>query len=247
MQVSTFHNSIQNHLSCSADSGHAREELIAAGMVIVKRLCRSFQRRLPAGIESDDLTSAGVEGLLKAIDSHDPALGRFEDYATIRIRGAIQDELRKFDCMTRYGRKRCSDFSKTIQQLENQLGRTANEAEIANELGVDIDSYYAMLQQFSQTRRFMWSGGKDPDQLDSGLDDPHTKVSTDELMDQVAQAAEKLSKRSQTVLKLYYQDGCTQAEIGKMLGVSESRICQILSDSFSRLRTKLENHQLNAA
>ena len=120
--------------------GPSREELIQIGVPIVRRVAFRMARRLPPSVDVGDLIGAGNEGLVKAAESYDAEkYPRFEPYAERRIRGAILDELRSWDPITRHGRKRMVEVSKTIRKLQSQLGRAPEEDEIAKALGVDPD------------------------------------------------------------------------------------------------------------
>ena len=120
-----------------APAAPPRDELIARGIPIVRRIAFRLARRLPPNVDVGDLIGAGTEGLLKAIEGYDPShTAKFETYAESRIRGAILDELRAQDSMTRHGRRQLSDVSRTIRGLEAKLGRAPEEQEVADALGV---------------------------------------------------------------------------------------------------------------
>jgi RNA polymerase sigma factor FliA len=218
----------------------SRDELIAIGLPMVRRTAFRLARRLPPNVEVGDLLGAGTEGLLKAVDRYDAARNpRFEPYAEARIRGAILDELRASDTMTRHGRRRLSEVSRTIRSLESVLGRSPEEHEVATALGITLEAYQRLAEDLAKGPALARLGEIDPDEVASSEDDPVTTLGERELRPRVAAAIHELPERTQTVLALYYQEECTQAEIGKILGVTESRVCQILGDATARLRGAL--------
>lgn len=219
-----------------------RDQLIELGLPIVRRTAFRMARRLPPSVEVDDLISAGTEGLLKAIDGYDPTrYERFEPYAETRIRGSILDELRAADALTRHGRRRMGEVTRAIQELEGQLKRPPTEEEIAQKLELPLEEYQQLAAELARGPALGRLGEVEPDDVASGSDDPCSLYTEQELKHQLTQAIGKLPERMQQVLALYYQHECTQSEIGKILGVTESRVCQILGEAAVRLRATLAN------
>lgn len=215
----------------------APSELLARGLPIVRRLAFRMARRLPPNVEVDDLIGAGNEGLLKAIASFDPRSSpRFEPYAEARIRGAILDELRALDPMTRHGRRRLTEVARTIRKLETALGRSPSETEVAEALGMEVADYQRLCADLAHGPALGALGAIDPDEVEGAIDDPATRLGEAQLRQRLAEAIRRLPERTQTVLALYYQEECTQAEIGQIIGVTESRVCQILGESVARIR-----------
>ncbi|MGE0791184.1 MAG: RNA polymerase sigma factor FliA [Sandaracinaceae bacterium] len=218
----------------------SREELIAAGMPIVRRIAFRMARRLPPSVDVGDLIGAGNEGLIKAAESYDPTVyPAFEPYAQQRIRGAILDELRSWDPVTRHGRRRMVEVSKCIDRLTLSLGRTPEEHEIASALGMPLDDYQRLAMELARGPMLGRLGQVEPDHVDSGFDDPAAIYGKRELQTRLAAAVGQLPERMRMVLALYYQEECTQMEIGEILGVTESRVCQILGEAAARLRAIL--------
>lgn len=216
-----------------------RDELIARGIPIVRRVAFRLARRLPPNVDVGDLIGSGTVGLLKAIDGYDPNhTAKFETYAEARIRGAVLDELRSQDSMTRHGRRQLSDVSKTIRKLEAELGRAPEEQEVAEALGIDLEAYHKLTEQLSRAPTLANLGALDPDDV-AGSEDSHDEVEQGELKQQLVLALGKLPERTQTVIALYYQEECTLSEIGQIIGVSESRVCQIMGDATARLRAAI--------
>jgi RNA polymerase sigma factor for flagellar operon FliA len=217
----------------------SRDELIQRGLPIVRRLAFRLARRLPPNVDVGDLIGAGTEGLLKAIESYDVSnAARFETYAESRVRGAILDELRAQDALTRHGRRQLGEVTKAMRKLEAQLGRAPEEQEVAAALGIDLDAYHKLAENLSRAPALANLGALDPDDV-AGSADSSTEFESRELKGQLVSAVKRLPERTQTVLALYYQEECTLAEIGEVLGVTESRVCQILGDATARLRAAL--------
>lgn len=218
-----------------------REELIRIGLPIVRRCAYRMARRLPPNVEVDDLIGAGTEGLLKAAQAYDPTrYPRFEPYAETRIRGAILDELRANDAMTRHGRRRLGEVSRAIRKLQHGLGRDPNEQEVADELGMELEQYQKLSETLARGPALGRLGDKEPDDVAAKGWDPAAALEDKQLRQQLAKAIGSLPERTKMVLALYYQEECTQAEIGQILGVTESRVCQILGEAAARLRAKLD-------
>ena len=217
----------------------SRDEMIQRGLPIVRRLAFRLARRLPPNVDVGDLIGAGTEGLLKAIESYDAShAARFETYAESRVRGAILDELRSQDALTRHGRRQFGEVTRAVRKLESRLGRVPEEQEVANELGIDLATYHKMSEQLARAPALANLGAIDPDDV-AGEESTTREIETRELKAQLVTAVKRLPERTQTVLALYYQEECTLAEIGEILGVTESRVCQILGDANARLRASL--------
>lgn len=217
-----------------------RDELVAIGLPIVRRVAFRLARRLPPNVDVGDLIGAGSEGMLKAIDAWDATRApSFEAYLDARVRGAILDELRASDVMTRHGRRRLSETARAVRKLEQRLGRSPEEDEIAKELGLTLEVYQKLAEDLARGPA-LGRLGEDPDGVQSGNSGPADSVLGGEVRSRLLAALGKLPQRQQQVLALYYQEECTQLEIGKILGVTESRVCQILGDANVRLRALME-------
>jgi len=217
----------------------SRDELIQRGLPIVRRIAFRLARRLPPNVDVGDLIGAGTEGLLKAIESYDMTnAARFETYAEARVRGAVLDELRAQDALTRHGRRQMGEVTRAMRKLELSLGRAPEEGEVAEALGMGLDAYHKLAENLSRAPALANLGALDPDDV-PGASDSAGEVEHRELKGQLVTAIKKLPDRTQTVLGLYYQEECTLAEIGEILGVTESRVCQILGDATVRLRASL--------
>jgi RNA polymerase sigma factor for flagellar operon FliA len=219
-----------------------RDELIHRGLPLVRRMAFRMARRLPPNVDVNDLIGAGTEGLLKAVQYYDSErYPQFEPYAKTRIRGAILDELRANDSLTRYGRSRMAEITNTIKELQNRLGRQPAEDEVAARMGIPLEQYQRLTGDLMRGPTLQGLSSVAADDAESGAPTPDLMLLENDLKHRLAVAMTKLSERTQQVLALYYQEECTQAEIGQILGVTESRVCQILGEASARLRAMLED------
>lgn len=227
-----------------------REELIRRYAELVRVIVARIAGHLPDWVDHDDLISAGVLGLIKAIDRFDPTRGvKFETYATPVIRGEVMEALRAKDWVPRGVRRRAREVARAVADLETILRRPPTAHEIAAHMGISLEEYEAILLDTSRAALLsfeeIFSEGDDRPRTSSGqqlaepLDvaaDPVAVLEEDELKRIVAEAVERLPEREKQVVGLYYQEGMTLKEIGVILGVTESRVCQIQSQALARLR-----------
>ncbi len=202
----------------------------------VRRIVTRLARRLPAHVSLDDLVSAGVVGLLEAVQRFDPAIEQsFERFAEFRIKGAVIDELRRRDVMARDARLEAKRIERTIQQLTVELGRPPEQEEVAAALQVSLEEYLAGLEKLAPVRVLslddVCSDG--PMARDGN---PFDETAKRQLCDRLARAIAQLTERQQLVLQLYYREALTMRQVGEVLGVTESRICQVLTEATLRLR-----------
>jgi RNA polymerase sigma factor for flagellar operon FliA len=215
---------------------------------LVRRLAHQMMAKLPANVEVDDLIQVGMIGLADALSRFDPAQGvQIETFATQRIRGAMLDELRGADWLSRGTRKQQRDIEKAVHRLEQRLGRAPHESEIAVEMGLSLDDYQEMLGKVRGTQLIYledMSGDEgDQDFLDRHVadsdSDPQNLLQDDRMRHALVEAIKKLPEREQLVMSLYYEEDMNLKEIAAVLGVTESRVCQLHSQSIARLRVKL--------
>jgi len=220
----------------------AREWLVVHYASLVKFVAGRLAAGLPKSVDTGDLVSAGVFGLMNAIDKFDPSQGfKFETYAVPRIRGAILDGLRALDWVPRSVRSRSRSVQDAIAQLEHELGRTPTDAEIATELKISVEELEKWLSDIAAGS----VGPLDhvamdsaPAEADTHLQ-PGRAMEEGELRDAMRTEISKLPEREQAILILYYEDGLTLAEIGDALGVTESRVSQIHTKAVLQLRSRL--------
>ena len=220
----------------------AREWLVVHYASLVKFVAGRLAAGLPKSVDTGDLVSAGVFGLMNAIDKFDPSQGfKFETYAVPRIRGAILDGLRALDWVPRSVRSRSRSVQDAIAQLEHELGRTPTDEEIASELKISVEELEKWLSDIAAGS----VGPLDhvamdnaPAEVDGHLQ-PGRAIEEGELRSAMRTEISKLPEREQAILILYYEDGLTLAEIGDALGVTESRVSQIHTKAVLQLRSRL--------
>jgi RNA polymerase sigma factor for flagellar operon FliA len=220
----------------------ARNALFENHLPLVKIIAHHVSLRLPPGKSVDDLIQVGMIGLLEASRAYEGNKGaEFKSYASIRIRGAILDELRRDSWMPRSVQQKSRQLSLAIKAVENRTGETATDREIAMELGVSITEYAEMLETVAGCTVF--SLEDQTDILDPGQDAdlPLTKVEDDSTRKALAAVIESLPKQEQMVVVLYYNKGLNLREISEVLNVSESRVCQVHSQAVGRIRTRMRS------
>ena len=238
----------------TGDAG-VRERLILHYSPLVKFVAGRVGVGLPSNVEQADLVSYGVFGLIDAIEKYDLERAiKFETYAIQRIRGAIIDELRALDWIPRSVRSKAREVEKTYAELEATLHRTPTEPEVAAQMGIPLKDLHHIFSQVSYVNlvaldELMSGGDKGGDGggglslgdtlEDTSAEDPVMAFEGEETKFLLARAIDQLSEREKIVVTLYYYEGMTLAEIGRVLGVTESRICQMHSKAVLQLRTKL--------
>lgn len=212
---------------------------------LVKKIGQHLLGRLPSSVLLDDLIQAGMIGLIEASQKFDGSKGAsFETYATIRVRGAMLDEVRRYDWAPRSVHRNGRRVSEAVKAVEARTGRDARDIDVAEELGVTIDEYNGFLQDSAGTKLFSieeLTSNEDGhyDLPDSETKAPDAYVEDDSFQSALAAAIEGLPDREQMVLALYYTEGLNLKEIGAVLAVSESRVSQIHSQAALRLRSRL--------
>ena len=229
-----------------------RNAMIRQYQPLVRKLAHHMMAKLPASVQVDDLIQVGLIGLSEALTRFEATQGvQFETFATQRIRGAMIDELRESDWMSRGSRKSQKDIELAMHRLEHQLGRSPVESEIAAELGMTLADYQALLSKVRGTQLvYLEDMGRGGDDEDSFLDrhvadedaDPLGQLRDQRLRQSLVQAIKNLPEREQYVMSMYYEEDMNLKEIAAVLGVTESRVCQLHSQSIARLRAKMRAH-----
>ncbi len=224
-----------------------KEEYVEKFAPLVKRIAYHLMTRLPASVQVDDLIQAGLIGLLDAADHYDGSQGaQFETYAVQRIRGAMLDELRQADWLPRTVRKNLRQIEAAISKLEQQLGRAPTESELARELNVSLADYQQMLldargHQLIYYEDLMDTEGSDFFERHHATDDDNPLHILEDrgFRQMLVEAIKGLPERERQLMAMYYEQELNLREIGEVLGVSESRVCQLHSQAVARLRAKL--------
>jgi RNA polymerase sigma factor FliA len=221
-----------------------RDRLVVHYTPLVTAVAHRVASGLPAHVEHADLVQSGVFGLIDAVERFDPKrCPRFESYAAQRIRGAILDELRAQDWVPRSVRYRARELERAQERLEARLLRAATDRELAGELGLPVHELRGLTRQVhmvSVEALDESSGGACELLADQQAPDPMVTVQARETLRLLASVVAQLGERDRTVIRLYYLENRTLAEIGRTLGVTESRVCQLHSRLVGRLRGRLD-------
>ncbi len=235
----------------SAAGKTPRDKLLADNVHLVKIIAYQVAVNLPPHIDVNDLISAGTIGLLESIDRFDSGKGvQFNTYASIRIRGAIMDELRSMDWMTRSMRDKSNQLEKAYGEIERRTGRPAEVEEVADFLDITTEALYSILSQVSALSVLNLED-MGISNHDEGMDilecikdpegkDPMAIVKFNEIKKRIAEAVETLPEKEKLIISLYYYEELTLKEIGKVLEITESRVCQLHSQTMHRLKTKMK-------
>ncbi len=236
---------------------NARDEIITQCISLVKASARRLATYASPSHDVEDLVSAGIFGLLDAVEKYNPTKGAsFKTYAGWRIRGAILDEIRALDWVPRSVREKAKKLERTYAKLEQKMLRAPSESEIAEELGVSLNELHKMLSEVSCTAMLMLDeicqDRDDEDAVRNYIEDPTSANPIDKLTHEetkriLADAIGALPEQENLTITLYYYEELTMKEVGKILSVSESRICQIHSSAIIRLRSRLKNFQSRLA
>lgn len=238
----------------ASGSQEVRERLILHYAPLVKFVAGRLAAGLPQTVDQADLTSFGMFGLIDALDKFDLSRAvKFETYAIPRIKGAIIDELRALDWVPRSVRFKARELDKAYQTLEAKLGRSPTDEEVAEHLGIGVSELHDVVSQISFVSVLalddVVAGGEDRGESRTLLDtladaanaDPTAELEGQEMRGLLSHAINSLAEREKVVVTLYYFEGLTLAEIGEILGVTESRICQIHTKAVGNLRRSLDD------
>ncbi len=231
-----------------------REALIVKYAYLVRRIAKKMAARLPSSVVLDELISAGCLGLISAVDKYDPQRDvSIKTYAAHRIKGAMLDELRSFDWYSRSMRKKIRDIEKAVATVERREGRNAADPEVAEEMGLELEQYFKILSEIHDAALLnldehirnhdneVITKKTFQEQIVS-KDDPSKNLALQELKQIVSRAISGLSEKEQLVVSLYYNEELTLNEIGSILDLTESRICQIHTMVLVKLKSKLKQY-----
>lgn len=232
-----------------------KNHLLAEHAPLVKRLAHQMKAKLPPSVEVDDLIQAGMIGLLDAVSRYEETHGaQFETYAVQRIRGAMLDELRSSDWLPRGMRQNMRRIEEAMSELQQRLGRPPNESEVAKQLKLSLVEYQDLLTEGGGHQLVYYEDFHDSDGHEHFLDrycsddsDPLQALMNTGFRQALIEAIEALPEREKILMGLYYEQEMNLKEIGAVMGVSESRVCQLHSQAISRLRSTLREQAWTGA
>ncbi len=234
---------MNGHAMYAEVQGFGGDDIVSRHAALVKRIAFHLINRLPPSVQVDDLIQAGMLGLLEAASHFDASQGAsFETYAGIRIRGSMIDELRKLDWVPRSVHRKYRAVAEAVRRIEIRKGGDASDVEIAEELGVSLTEYNQILLDANRAKIFSMDALQEqgdyhlPQSTDNN---PLDLMSDSEYQHKLAEAIELLPEKEKLVMSLYYDDELNFREIGQILDVSESRICQIHGQAMIRIRSKM--------
>jgi len=223
------------------------DELITKHAKLVKRIAFHLMHRLPPNVQAEDLIQAGMIGLLEAARQYDPTQGAsFETYAGIRVRGAMLDEIRRSDWTPRSVHRKSREAAEALRNIEQETGRDATDVEVAQRLGIPLSAYHQILTESMSAHIFSFDQPDEntgetitlPESKDIG---PSEHMQHGSFKTALANAIKNLPERESLVMSLYYDEDLNLREIGEILGVSESRVCQIHGQALMRLKARLSD------
>lgn len=224
-----------------------REQLVQRFVPLVKRIAYHLMARLPASVQFEDLVQNGMLGLLDALDRYETGFGaQFETYATQRVRGAMLDGLRENDWLPRNLRRELRRIEAAINQLEHEHGRAPSERELAEALGMTLADYQKTLHEARGHQLVYFddfAGDGDEDFLERHFTDndadPASILEDKSVKETLVKAIGRLPEREKLMMALYYEQELNLREIGEVMGVTESRVCQLHSQAIARLRSQI--------
>ena len=230
-----------------------KERIVIEHTSLISYIVSRIAVRLPSHVDLEDLHNTGVIGLMDAVDKYDPTKDcKFKTYAEFRIRGAILDQLRSLDWVPRSVRQKGRRLERAYGDVEQRLGRSANEEEVADSLGLQLDKFHELINQVRGISLVnleeLRGGGQDGDRSGSYADvvedvnaeNPFASLKLQEMRSVVADTIATLPEKERLVISLYYYEDLNMKEIGNILGITESRVCQIHTKAVLRLRAKLK-------
>lgn len=232
--------------SYTENAGELLEEFVLQHQPLVKKIALYIKRRLPSHIEFDDLLQSGLVGLLEAKQNFKPDMGAtFETYASLRIRGAIIDSLRKNSWVSRETLKNMKRISDAIAKVEQQQQKQATTEDIAAELGISTEEHFKIAQEINVLHVISLTDlGDENAVLSTELENPQQVIQQSSIKTCLQEVLAELPEREQLVLSLYYVEELTLKQIGEVLEVTEARVCQLHSQAIVRVRLKMQEKNL---
>lgn len=229
-----------------------KEQLIKDFLPYIKYTAYRLSWKLPHHVTIDDLISVGLMGLMDALERFEPGRVKLKTYAELRIKGSMIDELRATAWIPRSMRKKIEDINKARIKLEKKNGRMPDDIEVAKSMKMPLDDYFKILQYATSSNPVRLEDFRNSKYADSDLNiteciaDPKAKspltiLEEKDTKEKLADLIDTLPKKEKTVLALYYYEEMTMQEIGRILSITESRVCQIHSQALGKLKTKIQH------
>jgi len=223
------------------------EEVVVHYAPLVKRIAHHLVARLPASVQSDDLIQAGMIGLLEAAKHYDASKGAsFETYAGIRIRGSMLDEMRRADWVPRSVHRNARRVAEAVRELEHRTGHEVRDIDVARALEISLEEYHKMMQDSAGGHVLGYDDlGLTDDMMREGMSahiaEPYECLHNQSFKESITKNIAQLPERERLVIALYYDEELNLREIGEVLGVTESRVCQIHGQAMLRLQARLHD------
>ena len=229
-----------------------KEKILVANLPLITYICERLAVSFPQSVEFDDLKSLGTLGLIDAIENFKPEKQvRFTSYAALRIKGSVIDGLRSLDWVPRSVRKKARNIEKVIHELQGELGRPATDVEMAERMEIEVSDYHIMLEEvspisFLSLNDTVYEDGDQSVRLGEIIEDndnygPLTDLERKEVKEILIKGINSLPEREKLVLALYYYEELTLKEIGEVMQISESRVCQIHTEAMLKLRSRVRH------
>ena len=224
----------------NSKSSQIREQLVHQYLPLVKLVAGRIAIGMPQHVDKDDLISNGFFGLLESIDRFDPERGiKFETYAVVRIRGSILDAIRVQDWVPSTLRQKARQYEKAISELENKLGRSATDQEVAEALNLSVNDLHLLLNKLNASTIIPLEEFAKTETSSSQIVSPSESIEEQEVKETLAKAIDRLPEKEKTVVSFYYYEGLTLKEISVVMKLSEARISQLHTKAVFRLRGAL--------
>jgi RNA polymerase sigma factor for flagellar operon FliA len=225
-----------------------KEEIIKSFLPYIKYTASRLSWRLPPSLSEDDLISAGITGLLDALERYDASISKMSTYVEYRIKGAMLDLIDSSQFLPKHLNRKIYEIKKVIEELEKTLNRTPEDFEIAESAGMTLDEYYEIINESNKSKWLSFEmidkNGEETTVLNFVPDkeeyEPDKVYEKKELIDVLSEAIENLSEKEKLVLNLYYYEELTMKEISKVLGVTEGRVCQLHNQALIKIKAALK-------
>jgi len=226
-----------------------KEEVIKSFLPYIKYTASRLSWRLPPSLSEDDLISAGITGLLDALERYDASISKMSTYVEYRIKGAMLDLIDSSQFLPKHINKKIYEIKKIIEELEKKLNRTPEDFEIAESAGITLDEYYEIINESNKSKllslEMIDKNGEEASVCDYIPDlqeyEPDKVYENKDFLENLSKAIDKLPEKEKLMLSLYYYEELTMKEIAKVLGVTEGRVCQLHNQALIKIKAALKD------